>query len=63
MKTAWVRLSALMVVCALLAACSGGFPPEFPAADFSLKSPLTNSEVNLSSVKGRPLIIYWFTSW
>jgi len=47
----------------LLGGCSDGFPPEFPAADFSLKAPLTGKEVSLESLKGRPIIIYWFASW
>jgi hypothetical protein len=43
--------------------CSDGFPPEFPAPEFSIKSPLTGNEVSLDSVKGRPVVIYWFASW
>ncbi|MDH4162737.1 MAG: hypothetical protein OEW15_08605 [Nitrospirota bacterium] len=46
----------------LLTACSSG-PSEFPAADFTLKSPLTGKQTSLSEFKGRPIIIYWFTSW
>lgn len=46
----------------LAAACSSG-PAEFPAADFTLKSPLTGKETSFSTLKGRPVIIYWFTSW
>jgi hypothetical protein len=46
----------------LAVACSGG-PAEFPAADFTLKSPLTGSEVSFSAFRGRPVILYWFTSW
>ena len=45
-----------------LTACSAG-PSEFPAADFTLKSPLTGQETAYSAFKGRPVIIYWFTSW
>lgn len=63
MRIPGMRAFALVLLCVLLAACSGGFPPEFPAADFTLKSPLTNAETGLASVKGRPLIVYWFTSW
>lgn len=44
-------------------ACTGGLPAEFPAADFTLKSPLTGKETSFASVKGKPVIIYWFTSW
>lgn len=43
-------------------ACSGG-PAEFPAADFTLKSPVTERSVTFSELKGRPVIIYWFASW
>jgi hypothetical protein len=44
------------------AACASG-PDEFPAADFTLKSPLTGKETSFASLKGKPVIIYWFTSW
>ena len=47
----------------LLLACASGLPPEFPAPDFTLKSPLTGTEVSFASIKGKPTIIYWFTSW
>ena len=54
----------MVLACLLLAfACSDGFPPEFPAAEFTLKSPQTGSQVSLSDIKGKPVIIYWFTSW
>ena len=46
----------------LALACSSG-PAEFAAADFTLKSPVTGKEVVFSSLKGKPVIIYWFTSW
>jgi hypothetical protein len=54
----------LLLGAALLAliACSSG-PAEFPAADFTLRSPLTGTEVAFSALKGRPVILYWFTSW
>lgn len=62
--TSLLRRLSMPVACLLLAfACSDGFPPEFPAADFTLRSPLTNSQVSLSDLKDRPVIIYWFTSW
>lgn len=56
--------AALILAAALLAlsACTSG-PAEFPAADFTLKSPVTGREVSFSALKGRPVIIYWFTSW
>lgn len=47
----------------LLLSCSDGFPPEFPAPDFTLKSPVTGEEVSLETIKGKPVIIYWFASW
>ncbi|MBI5641204.1 MAG: redoxin domain-containing protein [Nitrospirae bacterium] len=53
-------LAALVL---LAVSCSGGFPPEFPAPDFTLKSPQTGNSVTLSALKGKPVIIYWFTSW
>ncbi len=53
----------LLLCCLYVTACSDGFPPEFPAADFTLKSPQSGKTVSLSTVRGKPLIIYWFTSW
>ena len=47
----------------VLLACTGGFPPEFPAPDFTLTSPLTGKQVSYSELKDRPVIVYWFTSW
>jgi predicted small lipoprotein YifL len=53
-----------VALCALVAAaaCSSG-PSEFPAADFTLKSPLTGKETSFAAYRGRPVILYWFTSW
>jgi hypothetical protein len=48
---------------AFLFSCSDGFPPEFPAPEFALKSPLTGEEASLETIRGRPAIIYWFASW
>ncbi len=56
-------LSLLVAAAALVVACTGGLPPEFPAPDFTLKSPTTGKETTFASVKGRPVVIYWFTSW
>lgn len=53
---------AAVIVTAVIA-CKGGFPAEFPAPDFSLKSPMTSREVTMASLKGKPVVIYWFTSW
>jgi hypothetical protein len=52
---------ALLLV--LFIACAGGLPAEFPAPEFTLKSPLSGTEVSFASIKGKPIIIYWFTSW
>ena len=57
-----ITLPLLAAVLLAVAACSTG-PAEFPAADFTLKSPLTGTEVSFSSLRGKPVIIYWFTSW
>jgi cytochrome oxidase Cu insertion factor (SCO1/SenC/PrrC family) len=53
----------LAILLLFVVACSGGLPPEFPAPDFTLKSPMTGKKASLSELKGRPIIIYWFTSW
>ena len=63
MMTSRAGLYGLAAFLLLLTACSGGFPPEFPAPDFTLKSPQTETLVTLSGLKGKPVIIYWFTSW
>ena len=51
-----------LITLLLTLACSSG-PAEFPAADFTLKSPMTDRSVAFSDLKGRPVIIYWFASW
>ncbi len=56
-------LGAIVLVLLLLPACGDRFPSEFPAPDFKLKSPVTKKTVRLSDFKGRPVIMYWFTSW
>ena len=58
------RLISLLLIgtVAVTLACKG-MPAEFPAPDFTLKSPLTGKETTYSTLKGRPVIIYWFTSW
>ncbi len=56
-------LSLLLAAALAVVACTGGLPPEFPAPDFTLKSPLTGKETTFASLKGRPVVIYWFTSW
>lgn len=54
---AWIAVLLFTVL-----ACSSG-PAEFPAADFTLKSPVTGNETAFSTLRGKPVIIYWFTSW
>lgn len=56
------HITSVAVLLVAVMACSGG-PAEFPAADFTLKSPVTGKETVFSSLKGKPVIIYWFTSW
>jgi hypothetical protein len=57
-------LSTLLLLAMTIAfACTGGMPAEFPAPDFTLRSPLTNKETSFAAVKGKPVVIYWFTSW
>lgn len=53
----------LGITVAMAVACTGGMPAEFPSPDFTLKSPLTNKETTFAALKGRPVVIYWFTSW
>jgi len=53
----------LLVTFLFLSACADSFPPEFPVPEFSLKSPLTDEIVNNETIKGKPVIIYWFASW
>jgi len=57
-----LRTVALGLIVSAALACSSG-PSEFPAADFTLKSPLTGKETSFSAYRGRPVILYWFTSW
>ncbi|RME66906.1 MAG: hypothetical protein D6778_04005 [Nitrospirae bacterium] len=56
-------LLVLSIFFLLLVACSGGLPPEFPAPDFKLLSLPSKKKVTLAEFKGRPILIYWFTSW
>ena len=56
-------LSIVFLFTLFVLACGDRFPKEFPAPDFKLKSPVTNRTVRLSDYKGRPVIMYWFTSW
>jgi cytochrome oxidase Cu insertion factor (SCO1/SenC/PrrC family) len=63
MRTPSARAIIFAALFALAVACSNGFPKEFEAPDFTLKSPMTGSEVTLYDLKGRPVIIYWFASW
>ncbi len=63
MNRAGILAGALLVVLISVISCSDGFPPEFPAPDFTLKSPVTGRVVNFADLKGRPVVIYWFASW
>ncbi len=47
----------------LAAACSSGFPPEFPAPDFTLEDLFTGQEIRLADYEGRPVLLYFFASW
>lgn len=58
-----LRIGVILGLLVFVIACSDGFPPEFPAQDFSLKSPVSGQVVNYPELRGRPVIIYWFTSW
>ena len=62
MKLTRLLAYTLVLFCVTVIACSDGFPPEFPAADFTLKSPMTETAVSLSTIKGKPAVLYWFTS-
>jgi hypothetical protein len=58
------RVLAYAVALAIvIAACSGGFPDQFAAPDFTLKAPLAGHDVTLYDLKGKPVILYWFASW
>jgi len=39
------------------------FPDEFPAADFTLPDMLGDEPIRMADYRGRPLILYWLTSW
>ncbi|TAN40935.1 MAG: hypothetical protein EPN22_16620 [Nitrospirae bacterium] len=58
-----IFLFAALVLLPVLLSCGEGFPPEFPAADFMLNGPQSGKTVSFAELKGRPVIIYWFTSW
>lgn len=62
MRRTGPRAFILTAAFAALLTCSSG-PTEFPAADFTLKSPLSGEKVSLTELKGRPVVIYWFASW
>jgi hypothetical protein len=58
-----VSTSAAIILFALLLSCGDGLPPEFPGPDFELKGPLSEKTVTQDAIKGKPAIVYWFTSW
>lgn len=47
----------------VLVSCSESFPPEFPVPEFSLTSPQTGMVVDNATIAGKPVMLYWFTSW
>jgi len=55
-------LTCLLLCAGLLVSCSG-FPDEFPAADFTLPDIFGGPPISLSDYEGRPVILYWLTSW
>ena len=58
------RLAVALIVIAMAAmACGDGLPPEFPAPDFKLKSPMTGKVVTQKDIKGKPTMVYWYASW
>ena len=58
-----VRKAAFVILAFAAFSCLGGFPPEFPAGEFKLKSPITGKWISSEDLKGKPVIIYWFASW
>jgi hypothetical protein len=59
----WGLIFCAFLFALVMGGCSDSFPPEFPAPDFNLKSPNTDWQESLESIKGSPVIMYWFTSW
>ncbi len=59
------RLMTYMLAALLLPvlSCADGFPPEFPAPDFSVKDVFGGKEVAYSEHRGKPVLIYFFASW
>lgn len=55
-------LLALLALLLLSPGCDN-FPDEFPAADFTLPDMLGDEPIRMADYRGRPLIIYWLTSW
>lgn len=63
MKTGAAKRSVLAAVLLFIVAACGGFPNEFPASDFTLPDIMGGQPVKFADYKGRPVIIYWLTSW
>ncbi|RMF99882.1 MAG: hypothetical protein D6726_12240 [Nitrospirae bacterium] len=63
MRQKWYAPLLIGLLLAIVVGCGDNFPSEFPAPDFTLKSPITGKKTSLSDYKGTPLILYWFTSW
>lgn len=40
-----------------------GMPEEFPAPDFTLTEIFDGTEVSLSDFRGKPVMIYFYSSW
>jgi hypothetical protein len=58
-----VSIVAVFFFIILISYSGGGFPDEFPAPDFVLKDIFTGNSIDLISLRGRPVILYFFASW
>lgn len=57
------RISLLLSAVILVIACSRGLPVPFPAPDFTVEDVFTEDEIQLSELKGSPVLIYFLASW
>ncbi len=53
----------MLVVLAVSLGCSSGVEPGTRAPDFTIRNTFTGEEISLSSLYGRPVILYFFASW
>lgn len=53
----------LPVLLVFAVSCSDGFPPEFPAPEFSVKNLYDGKDITYSDYRGKPVLIYFFASW